>query len=309
MKVYKRASDRSIRKKLRSPGHPPGWQRENLCRFWQAIAAGRTSEEAALDARVSAPVGVRWYRSAGGMPPTHLAPSAGPVIGRYLTFPEREDIAIELAKGSGIRSIALKLGGSPSTISREIRRNAATRGGNFDYRATAAQWHSDRSARHPKPSKLAANAALRTYVEERLAGKVANAEGVEFGRPEVVWKGRRAVHRQSRRWSMAWSPEQIAHRLRLDFPEDATMRISHEAIYQSLYIQGRGALPGADSLFAFGAFPASSAGASSMSRQAVHYKCHNDQRAAARDRGQSCSGALGRRSHPWHGKLGDRNAC
>jgi transposase, IS30 family len=242
MKVYRRASDRCIRKKLRSPGHPPGWQRENLCRFWQAIADGRTSEEAALDAGVSAPLGVRWYRSAGGMPPTHLGPSAKPVVGRYLTFPEREDIAIELAKGSGIRSIARKLGRSPSTISREVRRNATTRGGSFDYRASTAQWHSDRAARRPKPSKLATNAALRTYVEERLAGKVANAKGVEFSGPDVVWKGRRAVHRQSRRWSMAWSPEQIAHRLRLDYPEDPTMRISHEAIYQSLYIQGRGAL-------------------------------------------------------------------
>jgi IS30 family transposase len=58
----------------------------------------------------------------------------------------------------------------------------------------------------------------------------------------VVWKGRRAVHRQNRRWSSAWSPEQIAQRLKVDFPEDTTMRISHEAIYQALYIQGRGAL-------------------------------------------------------------------
>ncbi|PJG49977.1 IS30 family transposase, partial [Bradyrhizobium forestalis] len=55
-------------------------------------------------------------------------------------------------------------------------------------------------------------------------------------------KGRRAVHRQNRRWARAWSPEQISRRLRLDFPEDETMRISHEAIYQALYVQGRGAL-------------------------------------------------------------------
>ena len=242
MKVHKRASDRCVREKLRSPGHPPGWQRENLCRFWQAIAAGRTSEDAASDAGVSAPVGARWYRSSGGMPPTHLAPSAKPVVGRYLTFSEREDIALELAKGSGIRSIARKLGRSPSTISREVRRNAATRSGGFTYRASAAQWHSDRAAKRPKPSKLATNAVLRAYVEERLAGRVANADGIEFSGPDVVWKGRRAVHRQSRRWSKAWSPEQIAHRLRIDHPMDPTMRISHEAIYQSLYIQGRGAL-------------------------------------------------------------------
>jgi IS30 family transposase len=71
---------------------------------------------------------------------------------------------------------------------------------------------------------------------------ITSKSGVRFEGPEVQWKGRRAVHRQSRRWSTAWSPEQIAHRLRLDFPEDPTMHISHEAIYQALYIQGRGAL-------------------------------------------------------------------
>jgi IS30 family transposase len=86
------------------------------------------------------------------------------------------------------------------------------------------------------------NPALREYVEQRLCGKVTNVRGVGFDGPEVIWKKRRAVHRQSRRWSTAWSPEQIARRLRIDYPEDPTMRISHEAIYQSLYIQGRGAL-------------------------------------------------------------------
>jgi len=242
MKVYKRASDRCTRRKLRSPGHPPGWQRENLCRFWQAIAFGRSSEDAAVDAGVSAPVGARWFRSAGGMPPTHLAPWGRLPSGRYLTFAEREEIAIELAKGSGIRAIARKLSRSPSTISREVRRNAATRGGNLDYWASTAQWHADRAAKRPKPSKLATNMRLRAYVEARLAGRITNPDGVGFAGPDVVWKGRRAIHRQSRRWSSAWSPEQIAHRLRLDFPEDPTMRISHEAIYQALYIQGRGAL-------------------------------------------------------------------
>ena len=231
-----------MRRKLRSPGRPPAWQRENHFRFWQAIALGRSSEEAAADAGVSTPLGPRWFRSAGGMPPTHLTPSAKPTSGRHLSFREREDIAIELAKGCGIRAIARKLGRSPSTISREVRRNAATRGGNLDYRASAAQWHADREARRPRPGKLVANPALREYVEMRLAGKISNAGGVAFDGPKVVWKKRRAVHRQSRRWSTAWSPEQIAHRLRIEYPEDPTMRISHEAIYQSLYIQGRGAL-------------------------------------------------------------------
>lgn len=242
MKSKNRRSHRCTRTKLCSPGRPPGWQRENLCRFWKAIASGRTSEDAGVNAGVSAPVGVRWFRKAGGMPPTHLAPSAKPISGRFLTFEEREDIALELAKGSGIRVIARKLGRSPSSISREVRRNAATRSGNLDYKASAAQWHADRAAQRPKQGKLATNVALRHYVQDRLAGKVTNLDGVGFSGPPVVWKGRRAVHRQSRHWSTAWSPEQIANRLRLDFPEDPNMRISHEAIYQALYIQGRGAL-------------------------------------------------------------------
>lgn len=181
-------------------------------------------------------------RTDGGMPPTHLAPSALLPKRRNLSFAEREEIAIECARGTGLRAIARKLGRSPSTISREIRRNSATRGGEFDYRAIAAQWHADRAAKRPKASKLALNPALRDYVQERLSGLIATPDGIAFNGPVVVWKGRRAVHRQSRRWSSAWSPEQISQRLKVDFPEDLTMRISHEAIYQALYIQGRGAL-------------------------------------------------------------------
>ncbi|MGD9714994.1 MAG: IS30 family transposase [Thermomicrobiales bacterium] len=242
MTAHRRASHRCTRGALRSPGRPPAWQRENRRRFWQAISLGYTSEDAARDAGVSSPLGPRWFRSAGGMPPTHLSASANLPSGRYLTFREREDIAIELVKGAGIRAIARKLGRSPSTVSREVRRNAATRSGKLDYRASTAQWHADRAARRPRPSKLASNLALRGYVEERLAGRITNAQGSRFNGPKVPWKKRRAVHRQSRRWSRAWSPEQIVHRLRIDYPEDPTMRISHEAIYQSLYIQGRGAL-------------------------------------------------------------------
>jgi IS30 family transposase len=87
------------------------------------------------------------------MPPTHLAPSAPVPAGRYLSFGEREEIAIELAKGTAIRAIARKLARSPSTVSREVRRNAATRGGSLDYRAIAAQWHADRAARRPRPDR------------------------------------------------------------------------------------------------------------------------------------------------------------
>lgn len=238
----RRKSERSTRRKLSSPGRPPVWQREHLCRFWREIAAGLSSEEAAEAAGVSPPVGTRWFRSSGGMPPTHLAPSAPVPRHRSLSFVEREEIALECARGTGVRAIARKLGRSPSTISREIRRNSATRSREFDYRATAAQWHADRAAKRPKISKLAVNPALRDYVQERLSGLIATPDGIAFDGPVVVWKGRRAVHRQSRRWSSAWSPEQISQRLKVDFPEDPTMRISHEAIYQALYIQGRGAL-------------------------------------------------------------------
>src|SRR5690348_11518886 len=136
----------------------------------------------------------------------------------------------------------LKLRRAASTISRELRRNAATRGGGLEYRATTAQWYAERSARRPKPAKLATNAALRAYVQERLAGHVAAPGGATLPGPAVPWKGRRHGPRQNRRWGMAWSPQQIAERLRLDFPDDAAMRISHEAVYQALYVQGRGAL-------------------------------------------------------------------
>jgi IS30 family transposase len=176
------------------------------------------------------------------MPPTTLAPSSKPPSERYLSFAEREEIARWRAQGSGVREIARRLGRAASTISRELRRNAATRGGGLEYRATAAQWHAERAARRPKPAKLAVNAALRNYVRERLAGVVAAPGGAAVRGPVVPWKGRRHGRRQDRRWAGAWSPEQIARRLRLDFPDDEVMRVSHEAIYQALYVQGRGAL-------------------------------------------------------------------
>jgi len=242
MKRCNRRSDRGVRAILRSSGRPREALRENCRAFWIAIAAGRSSEDAAVDAGVSPSVGVRWYRRAGGMPPTHLSQSSKPPTGRYLSFAEREEIAILRAQGQGVRAIARQLDRPPCTISRELRRNAARRNGAPEYRATTAQWHADRSARRPKPAKLAINSVLRDYVQDRLAGMIATPDGAPRVGPKVVWKGRRAVHRQNRRWATAWSPEQISRRLRLDFPEDETMRISHEAIYQALYVQGRGAL-------------------------------------------------------------------
>lgn len=140
-----------------------------------------------------------------------------------------------------MRQIARRLGRSPSTIFRELRRNAAARGGKLAYRASVAQWKAEMMARRPKAVKLVDNDQLREYVQDRLAGKVASADGTPIHGPSVAFKGRRHGRRRDRRWGRAWSPEQIANRLAVDFPDDETMRISHEAIYQALYVQGRGA--------------------------------------------------------------------
>jgi len=238
----RRRSDRAGRGALCSPGRPGVARREERRRFWVLISAGLSSEDAAAGSGVSQPVGTRWFREAGGMPPSTLAPWSKPPSGRHLCFAEREELAILHAQGLGVREIGRRLGRSGSTVSRELRRNAATRSGGFEYRATTAQWHAERAGRRPKPAKLATNAALRSYVQDRLAGVVVAPSGASVPGPAVPWKGRRHGPRQDRRWAAAWSPQQIAHRLRLDFPGDETMRISHEAIYQALYIQGRGAL-------------------------------------------------------------------
>jgi len=213
-------------------------RREDRQCFWAAIPKGLTSEDAGVAAGVSPVVGTRWFRQSGGMPTV----SQAPLSGRYLSFVEREEIALLRALGSGVRMIARRLDRSPSTISRELRRNAATRSGDLDYRASTAQWHADRRARRPKPAKLALNDVLRHYVQDGLAGAVTKVDGTRLAGPAVRWIGRRHGRRQDRRWAAAWSPEQIAHRIRLDFPDDPSMRISHEAIYQALFVQGRGAL-------------------------------------------------------------------
>jgi len=176
------------------------------------------------------------------MPPTHRAVSAPPLSGRYLSFAEREDLALLRAQGLGVRAIARQLARAPSTISRELLRNAATSGGRLGYKARAAQGYAEQAACRPKPARLATNPTLRAYVQDRLSGRVMSPDGRSIRGPNVPWQGHKRGRRQHRRWSLAWSPRQIARRLPVDFPEDLTMRISHEAIYQALYIQGRGAL-------------------------------------------------------------------
>jgi IS30 family transposase len=229
---------RAMRGQIWSPGRPSVARREDRVRFWRSIASGASSEDAAVVAGVSQAVGSRWFRQAGGMPPIALVP----VSERYLSFAEREEIAILHAQRVGVRGIARRLGRSASTISRELRRNASSRSNAVVYRATTAQWHAERRASRPKVAKLATNARLREYVQDRLAGAIARPDGELVPGPDVRFIGRRHGRRQDRRWAKAWSPEQIANRLRVDFPDDGSMRISHEAIYQALYVQGRGAL-------------------------------------------------------------------
>ncbi len=226
------------RSAMRSPGKP-SHRREVERWFWQEVGKGLSSEDAALAVGVSSAAGSRWFRERGGMATFLL----DPVSCRYLCFAEREKVAMLRAEGKGVREIAREIGRSPSTISRELRRNAATRGGKLEYRASVAQWKAELMARRPKTAKLAADDRLRDYVAERLAGQVRRPDGSAVAGPVVkAWKGRNRPRRQDRRWVKAWSPEQISARLKVDFPDDSSMRISHEAIYQSLFVQGRGAL-------------------------------------------------------------------
>jgi len=154
------AADRAVRPKLRSPGHPK-FQRNFEVAFWEQIAAGLLPEEACGVIGVAPAAGARWFRNAGGMAPFDLKfqPS-----GRYLSFAEREEIALLRVQGEGVREIARRIGRDPGTVSRELRRNAATRGGTREYRASVAQWKADMAAKRPKIANLVANPRLHEYV-------------------------------------------------------------------------------------------------------------------------------------------------
>jgi len=168
------------------------------------IRAGECTAAAAVGVGVSQVRGWKWFVEGGGMPTLDLAEPEG----RYLSFAEREEIAVLRGRVS-VREISRRLGRSASTISRELTRNTAHRQG---YRATSAQSQADARARRPKTRKLAACPELFDYVQGRLTG----------------------IER--------YSPEQVKHRIRLDYPDDERMRISHETIYRAIYVQGRGGL-------------------------------------------------------------------
>ena len=190
---------------MKSPGKP-SLRRDVERLFWREIARGLTSENTALAVGVSQAAGSRWFRERGGMPSFLLAP----ITGRYLSFRSGKRSRCGRRRGLGLRETARRLGRDPSTISRELRRNAATRGGKLDYRASVAQWKAELLAQRPKTAKLAANERLREYVQERLAGQVRRPDGTPAGGPMTArWKGRNKPRREDRRWATAWSPEQI----------------------------------------------------------------------------------------------------
>jgi IS30 family transposase len=198
--------------------------REVQRRFWLLIRDGVSTDAAGAAVGVSLTCGRRWFREAGGMSPLSLVPP--PQRGLRLSFAEREEIAAGVAARLSIREIARQLDRDPATVSREVERNrddgaryrrldrpgADRRGrpGVTRYRAGAAQARAEAGARRPKPVKLAVDPVLREQVQTRLQDK--------------------------------HSPEQIARRLKAEFPTQPEMWVSHETIYQSLYVQGRGAL-------------------------------------------------------------------
>jgi transposase, IS30 family len=186
--------------------------------FWRSIRAGVPIGVAARAVGINPVMGGRWYRLAGGVPPVVLQ-SPGPA---RLGIEERERILAGMVAGDSIRAIAAGIGRHPSTVSREIRRNqwgqsyppkvppkpGAARA--WRYSPHRAQLGDERRRARPKPAKLARNDRLRAWVQDRLEEE--------------------------------HSPEQIAAMSRREFPEDPEMWVSHETIYQSLYVQGRGAL-------------------------------------------------------------------
>jgi IS30 family transposase len=164
--------------------------------------------EAAASVGVSKTVAWRWFRHVGGVMPDPFPADESSALVRRLSFREREEIACRRAAGHGVRAIARDLSRSPSTVSRELRRGTVRR--KSGYRASVAQALADQRSRRPKAHRFALDGRLREHVQNRLHAKD--------------------------------SPEQISRRLIVLFPDDQDMRVSHETIYRSLYVQGRGGL-------------------------------------------------------------------
>jgi hypothetical protein len=296
-------ADRALRPAVRSPGRPMPVRHVER-EFWRLIKQGKRTEDAALEVGVSTPVPARWFRHAGGMSPLSLAEPTD----RYLSFCEREELALLRARGLGVRAIGRELQRDPGTISRELRRNAATRSGRTEYRATVAQWKAQLATRRPKPGKLATSPRLREYVEARLTGQLRRPDGTVAEGPPRTWKGLNKPHRADRRWATAWSPEQISRRLVVDFPDDEEMRISQEAIYQALYIEGRGALK--RELVACLRTGRALRKPRERTRNKPQGQCHRRRRAvraAGRGRGPGGARALGRRRHHRAEPVGHRH--
>jgi IS30 family transposase len=171
--------------------------------FWELVRAGVGWPQAAARCGVAYRTGQVWFVQAGGVKSLGTRPAGR----RYLDVADREEIALGLAAGQSLRAIARQIGRPASTVCREVARNRAARG---QYRALSAQAAAQARARRPKVAKLAADPVLAAQVEH--------------------WLGRK------------WSPRRISRHLVITFPADARMRVSPETIYQSLYVQGRGAL-------------------------------------------------------------------
>ena len=196
---------------------PP--RRDHQREFWRLIRSGMTVSDASACLGFPETTGRSWFGKAGGMPPLCLVE---PLANRFLTIEDRERILVGITAGNTIRAIAASIDRAPSTVSRELianmRQQYARKPGSpgrprrqpWGYSPHMAQLRADANAARPKRAKLAEHDRLRGEVQDRLEDE--------------------------------HSPEQITARLKVDFPDDPEMRVSHETIYQSLYVQGRGAL-------------------------------------------------------------------
>ena len=161
-----------------------------------------------------APVGARLFRKAGGMPPATFRSSAKPLSGRYLSFAEREEIALLRVQGRSMREIGRRLGRSASTISRELRRNAATRSGGLEYQSDDGPVARRTIGPASESSEACAECGCCAPMWRKGSQAIVAApSGNPVPGPAVPWKGRRHGPRKDRRWAKAWSPEQIARRL------------------------------------------------------------------------------------------------